>query len=77
MKKKLFCSTTEKQTSFLIELKEILVRYNAEITIEDFGSDWSENNKIVVNFDYDESFFEKEKTGIIPQLILGTFENGK
>lgn len=77
MKKTLFLSTTEKQQSFLSELKQILTKYNAEITIEDLGTDWVEDNKIVVNFDYDESFFEKEKTGIVPQLVIGNFENGK
>ena len=27
-------------------------------------------------FKYDESFFEKENTGIITQLVLGRYENG-
>ena len=72
-----FSSTVEKQQSFLSDLKSLLTKYNAEITIEDFGYNWSEDNKIVVNFEYDESFFEKENTGIVPQLILGRWENSR
>ena len=70
----------EKQQSFYRELKELLVKYNAEITLEDFGmdySDYSRDEKIVVDFELDESFYEEHNTGIIPQLILGSYENGK
>lgn len=77
MGKNIYSTRIEKQQSFLSELKGLLVKYNAEITIEDFGRNWSEENKIVVNFEYDESFFDKENTGEIPQLILGYWENGK
>ena len=71
-----FSSTVEKQQSFYNELKTLLVRYDAELTIEDFGRNWQSDEKIVVDFKYDESFFEKENTGIVPQLILGRYENG-
>lgn len=33
--------------------------------------------KIVVDFKYDESLFQNNGTGIIPQLVLGSFEDGK
>ena len=71
-----FSSTIEKQQSFYNELKALLVKYNAELTIEDFGRNWQSDEKMVVDFKYDESFFEKENTGIIPQLVLGRYENG-
>jgi len=71
-----FSSTVEKQQSFYNELKALLLKYDAELTIEDFGINWQSNEKIVVDFKYDESFFEKENTGIIPQLVLGRYENG-
>jgi hypothetical protein len=71
-----FNSTLEKQQSFYNELKALLVKYDAELTIEDFGRNWQTNEKIVVDFKYDESFFEKENTGIVPQLVLGRLENG-
>jgi hypothetical protein len=71
-----FSSTVEKQQSFYNELKALLVKYDAELTIEDFGNNWQSSEKIVVDFKYDESFFEKENTGIIPQLVLGRYENG-
>jgi hypothetical protein len=71
-----FNSTVEKQQSFYNELKALLVKYDAELTIEDFGRNWQSDEKIVVDFKYDESFFEKENTGIVPQLILGRWENG-
>jgi hypothetical protein len=71
-----FNSTVEKQQSFYKELKALLVKYDAELTIEDFGRNWQTDEKIVVDFNYDESFFEKGNTGIVPQLVLGRWENG-
>ncbi len=71
-----FNSTVEKQQSFYNELKNLLLKYDAELTIEDFGRNWQSDEKIVVDFKYDESFFEKENTGIVPQLVLGRWENG-
>ena len=66
----------QRRQNFYTELKALLKKYKAEITIENFGRDWSDENKIVVNFKYDESFFEEHGTGIIPQLVLGTWEDG-
>jgi hypothetical protein len=69
----------ERQKEFHKELKDLLRKYKAEIMIEDFGLSYGyhgSDNKIVVDFEYDESFFEEHNTGIIPQLILGTYENG-
>ena len=67
---------TEKQQEFHKELKLLLKKYNAEMMIEDFGRDYVRDNKIVVDFGYDESFYKEYETGIIPQLILGTYEDG-
>lgn len=52
-----FSSTVEKQQSFYSELKALLVKYDAELNIEDFGRNWQSDEKIVVDFKYDESFF--------------------
>ena len=71
-----FLSTKDKQEQFHKELKALLVKYKAELTMEDFGRNYSEDWKIVVDFEYDESFFEKEDTGIVPQLILGRSSDG-
>ena len=62
----------EKDKQFHKELKELLKKFDAEISIEDFGTGWSEDNKIVVDFNWD---VEKEDKAT-PQLILGTWENG-
>lgn len=67
----------EKQAEFHKELKRLLRKYKAEILIEDFGVGYSRDQKIVVDFDYDESLFEEHKTGVIPQLILGSYEDGR
>lgn len=72
-----FSSTIEKQESFYSELKELLRKYNAEISIENFGRSWADEYKIVIDFDYDESFYPKEGTGCIPQLVLRNYENGR
>lgn len=72
-----FLSTKDKQEQFYNELKELLVKYKAELTMEEFGRNYSKDWKIVVDFEYDESFFEKEGNGIVPQLVLGRWENGR
>ena len=69
-------SPEEKQQEFHKELKALLLKYQAEISIEDFGYNYSRDEKIVVDFKYEESFFEKYNTGIIPQLVLGYYEDG-
>ena len=62
----------KKDTQFHKELKELLKKFDAEIVIEDFGRGWSEDNKIVVDFNWKPDI-EEEST---PQLVLGTWENG-
>jgi tetraacyldisaccharide-1-P 4'-kinase len=69
-----FLSTIDKQQKFLSELKELLVKYNAELSVTDHNS---YEDRLVVEFNYDESFFEKEGTGIIPDLDLGRWEDGR
>lgn len=64
------------QQQFHKELKQLLAKYKAELTIEDFGRDYMPYEKMVVNFEWSEDFFNSEDSGIIPQLILGTWENG-
>jgi len=66
----------DKQKAFHKELKELLNKYKAEIMLEDFGTGYMRYDKIVVDFEYDESFYAEHETGIIPQLVLGTYEDG-
>jgi hypothetical protein len=47
------------------------------MSIEDFGINWIDEHKIVVDFEFDESFFNEHKTGAIPRLVIGDWENGK
>jgi len=67
----------EIQQQFHKELKELLLKYKAEVTIEEFGHGYITDSKMVVNFEFNESLFEENNTGIIPQLVLGTYEDGK
>lgn len=63
----------EKQKQFKIELSTLLEKYKAEITLEDFGSNYMRDEKMVVTFGYDETLVEENGSGIIPDLVLGTF----
>ena len=67
----------EKQQNFHKELKALLVKYNAQLELESNSRGYYEEHKIVVDFDYDGSFFDEHGTGCIPQLDLGTYEDGK
>ena len=63
----------EKQKNFHVELCELLKKYNAEITLEDFGREYMRDEKMVVTFGYDETLYEENGSGIVPDLVLGTF----
>ena len=67
----------EKQQTFNTELKALLVKFNAELTLENFGRNWGDEWKIVVDFNWDQEMSDKHDTGIIPQLLIGTFEDGR
>jgi len=69
-----FLSTIDKQQKFLAELKELLIKYNAELSVTNHNN---YEDRLIVEFNYDESFFEKEGTGIIPDLDLGRWEDGR
>ena len=55
----------EIQQNFHNELKQLLLKYKAEICLEQFETRYLPEEKIVINFEYDESLYEKNETGII------------
>ena len=66
----------QKHQAFEKELKELLKKYKAEISIEEFRRPNLEHGefKMVVDFAWDdESFEEYAKTGVFEQLVLGSF----
>lgn len=63
----------EKQQQFEKELKELLKKFDASMEIEDIYDYDFENNKIVVDFNFDEKMFEEHGIGIAPQLVIGRF----
>jgi hypothetical protein len=67
----------QKQQTFNTELKALLVKFDAELTIENFGRNWSDDMKIVVDFNWDQKMSDTQNTGIIPQLVIGTFMDGR
>ncbi len=72
-----FLSGKDKVEQFKKELKELLAKYDAELTIEDFGRDWSSDEKMVVTFNWDEDLSNRTGDGGVPQLIIGSWENGR
>lgn len=56
----------EVHEKFKVELSNLLAKYRASITIEDFGRDYSRDEKIVVDFTHEDDPFYS-------QLILGTY----
>ena len=71
-----FLSGKDKVEQFQKELKTLLAKYDAELTIEDFGRDWSSDEKIVVTFSWDEDLANRTNDGIVPDWIVGRLENG-
>lgn len=72
-----FESGTDKKNKFHAELKALLLKYDAEIEIQDFGRDWSSDEKMVVIFNWDEDLSNRTGDGGVPQLIIGSWENGR
>ena len=72
-----FLSADEKVEQFKKELKVLLVKFDAELIIEDFGRDWSSYEKIVVNFNWDEDLANRTENGIVPDWVIGRWENGR
>ena len=72
-----FLSGKDKVEQFQKELKTLLAKYDAELTIEDFGRDWSSDEKIVVNFSWDEDLANRTNDGIVPDWVVGRWENGR
>lgn len=71
-----FLSADDKLGQFKNELKALLVKYDAEFTIEDFGRNWSSDEKIVVNFKWDEDLSNRTDSGVIPDWIIGRWLDG-
>ena len=67
----------EKQQAFHTELKALLVKFKAELTIEKFGWNWGDDDRIVIDFDWDQEMSDTHDTGIIPQLVLGRWVDGR
>ena len=72
-----FLSGKDKLEQFQKELKLLLAKYDAELTIEDFGREWSSDEKIVVNFAWDEDLANRTNDGIVPDWVIGRWENGR
>jgi hypothetical protein len=54
-----------------------LKKYNAELMIEDFGRDYMRDEKMVVDFEFDEDICNKTDSGIVESWVIGRFENGR
>jgi hypothetical protein len=60
---------TEIQQQFYKELKELLTKYGAEIAIQDVGTGYISDKRMIVGFMYSERY-------TVPQLDLGVWEDG-
>ena len=72
-----FLSGKDKVEQFKKELRELLVKYDAELAIEDFGKEWSPDEMMVVNFRWDEDLANRTNDGIVPDWVIGRWENGR
>jgi hypothetical protein len=72
-----FLSGKDKVGQFQKEFKALLAKYDAEIEIQDFGRNWSTDEKIVVTFAWDKELSDKVNDGIVPDWVVGRWENGR
>lgn len=71
-----FSSANEKVDQFKKELKALLIKFDAELTIEDFGKYWTTDENIVVSFNWDEGLANRIGNGVVPNWVIGRFEDG-
>ena len=72
-----FLSGEDKRQQFMKEFRDLLIKFKAEIMIEDFGSGYNTNEKIVIDFEWDEDLSKRVESGIVEQLVIGRYENGR
>ena len=72
-----FLSVEDKHEQFKKELKALLLKYNAELTLENFGKNWEYDEKIVVDFTWDNDLCDRTDNGSVPQWVIGRWENGR
>ncbi len=63
----------EKQDNFKKELELLFKKYKAEMVLEQFGSGYITEEKIIIQFDFDEELFKEHNTGIVPDLVIGSY----
>jgi hypothetical protein len=68
---------SEKQKTFHSELKTLLRKYNAELCLETDYVMYEQRSRIVVDFGFDPEMWDQSGDGIVPQLVIGNFEDGK
>ena len=72
-----FTTAQEKKEAFHKELKQLLAKYDAELAIQDFGWGPGSDEKIVVEFGWDQKLCDLTECGIIDDLCLGRHESGR
>lgn len=74
-----FTTAQEKKEAFHKELKQLLVKYDAELAIQDFApsNSYGSDEKIVVEFGWDQKLCDLTESGIIDDLCLGSHESGR
>jgi hypothetical protein len=72
-----FNSGQEKKDAFIKEFRQLFAKYKAELSIEDFGRGYMSDEKMVVDFEWDEDICNKTDSGIIEQWVIGRWENGR
>jgi len=77
IKKTVFLYSEDKQQQFQKELKELLVKYDASLEVEQYGIDGACDVKIIVSFEFDKNLYDETGNGAIPQWIVGYWEDGK
>ena len=76
-KPSVFLSVEDKQQQFKTDIKALLLKYKAELTIENFGRNWSDDYKLVVDFEWDKDLCDRTDNGSVPQWVIGNFEDGQ
>ena len=70
-----FKTAQEKSESFMNELNTLLKKYNASISLEQYGSAYMKSERMIVEFEFDNKLAELTITnsGCIPDIILGSY----
>jgi len=77
MKNKTNVTSMSKSEEFEKDLKNLLLKYDAEINLAEDDQEYGYSSKMIVHFNYDQELFKKTGWGVSEEIDLGNWVWGE